>query len=125
MMKNILKVLAILCAVMMVISLAACGGSDKGADTDTAVTEDTANAGEAIVGSWAYSDTYIYTFNSDGTGTYDVGGTIMNFTYEANDNELSILYDGNTAPMVLEYSIDGDTLNVKDSFGEDTLYTRK
>lgn len=79
----------------------------------------------SIVGSWKYATgNYTYTFNEDGTGNYDTGGTKMEFTYTVEDGKLSILYTGNTAPFETEYSIDGDTLNVVDSLGNDTLYKR-
>jgi hypothetical protein len=77
----------------------------------------------AIVGTWQYqsSSSYTYVFNEDGTGSY--AGS--NFTYTIDGNKLSILYTGNTSPFVSEFSIDGNVLNIKDSFGNDTLYNRK
>lgn len=83
---------------------------------------------KGLVGSWAskdYSGRYIYTFNEDGTGNYDAAGTKMDFTYKIEDGKISILYTGNTAPFETTYTIDGNTLNIVDSFGKDTLYTRK
>ena len=77
-----------------------------------------------IVGKWALNS-YVYTFNEDKTCSYDVAGTIMNCTYEVDGDKLSILYEGNTAPFETTYSIDGNKLNVKDSFGNDTIYTKK
>ena len=58
---------------------------------------------------------------------YRLQGADTNFpsTYTADGNKLSILYTGNTAPFETEYSINGDTLNVKDSLGNDTLYTKQ
>ena len=124
-MKAIVKSLSLVLALMMVLALVACGGNggtttDSGNDAPAADTN-------SIVGSWEYQGGgFIYTFNADGSGTYDLGGgSVMNFTYETTDTELSLLYDGNTDPMVLEYEINGDVLNVKDSFGSDTLYNRK
>ena len=38
---------------------------------------------------------------------------------------LNILYDGMTTPWITEYEIDGDTLNVHDVSGSDTIYKRK
>ena len=77
-----------------------------------------------IVGKWAHGS-YVYTFNSDKTCSYDAGGTLMKCTYKTDGDKLSILYDGNTASFDTTYSIDGNKLNVKDSFGSDTIYTRK
>ena len=48
----------------------------------------------------------------------------MKFTYKLSGDKISILYDGDTVSFDTTYSVDGDTLNVVDSFGEDTLYER-
>ena len=80
-----------------------------------------------IVGSWKNSDygsDYIYTFKADGTGKYDAAGTVMEFTYTTKGNTLSILYTGNTAPFETKFSVKGNTLNVIDSIGNDTLYKK-
>ena len=83
---------------------------------------------KGLEGKWAsqeYSGKYIYTFKADGTGNYDAAGTVREFTYKVEDNKLSILYSGDTAPFETTYTINGDTLTVKDSFGSDTIYKRK
>ncbi len=81
----------------------------------------------SIVGSWVSeeSSTFVYTFNEDKTGSYSVGGFNMNFTYTIDGNKLSILYEGNTEPFETEFTLENNKLNVKDSFGEDTIYIRK
>lgn len=79
----------------------------------------------SLVGQWGYYSSYTYTFNEDGTGTYDSMGTIMNFTYEADGKELSILYTGNTSPTILGYKLDGNRLIITDSFGDDIVYVKK
>lgn len=94
--------------VVGVIALTGCGKNNK----------------NPLVGKWAL-DSYVYTFNADKTCSYDVAGTIMKCTYKTDGDKLSILYDGNTAPFETTYSIDGNKLNVKDSFGSDTIYTKK
>lgn len=136
------KTIAVVCAVLMIVSLAACGssktkdttnGTNSKADTSSAVDSKADADSKAepagnsdILGSWEYeSGGYTYTFNEDGTGVYDLGTSTMEFTYEVTDTELSILYTGNTEPLVLEYEIDGNKLNVKDSFGKDTIYIKK
>ena len=81
----------------------------------------------SIIGSWKNDSlgiNFIYTFYSDGTGSYDMGGTVKEFTYKIEGDKLSVLYTGDTEPFVNEFEIDGDTLNVIDSNGDDTLYKR-
>ena len=151
-MKTItIKALLMICALSLIISLAACGAnnnakettaSTKASETSSATeapastttdatieTETEVSANTDLVGSWDYADLsgIVYTFNADGTGTYDLLGEVMKFTYEADGSILKITYidEDVDVPMELEYEIDGDTLNVKDSLGNDTIYKRK
>lgn len=145
------KTISLICALFLIISLASCGAKNDAeitaapteptaastaaeatapAATDAAIeTEAKASADTGLVGSWDYAELsgMVYTFNADGSGSYDMFGEVMKFTYEADDAVLKITYtdEGVDEPMELEYKIDGDTLNVKDSFGNDTLYKRK
>ena len=78
-----------------------------------------------LIGSWA-NGFYIYTFNEDGTCSYGYGSAgAMTCTYKTEGDKISILYDGSTAPFETTYKIDGNQLNVVDSFGNDTIYTKK
>lgn len=112
--------------------------SDSSAAAETTVAAAETTAAEAttaaakaeasnsdLVGSWEYeSGGFVYTFNDNGTGTYDISGNVMKFTYTADDTKLTITYEGSPA-MELNYELNGDTLNVKDSAGNDTIYKRK
>lgn len=76
-------------------------------------------AKKTIVGDWEYENGgYTYHFNEDGTGTYM--GT-MNLTYTEDNGAVTINFEGYS----LEGTWEGDVLNVKDSFGSDTIYKRK
>lgn len=121
-MKKTVKALLVLA--MLLSSLMFFAGCDNKKD-DSKKDEDK-KASNTIVGSWKYeSGDYTYTFNEDGTGEYLISSTKMEFTYTTDSNKISILYKGNTAAFETEYAIDGDTLNIKDSFGKDTIYKRK
>ena len=150
-MKNILtKSMALICALMLLSSLFACGAKndvkEETASTETQIssaveislhtesssdinTEESSSHNSSLIGSWDYAELsgMIYTFNADGSGTYDMFGEVMEFTYEADGSTLKITYTDEDvdAPMELEYVIEGDTLNVKDSLGNDTIYKRK
>ena len=83
---------------------------------------------DPLVGEWASKDfdgTFVYTFNEDGTGSYDAMGTLMPFTYTAKDGRLSILYDGDDYAFETQFTVSEDTLTVKDSLDEDVVYKRK
>ena len=86
-----------------------------------------------IVGEWKYFDSYyetpelnfVYIFNADGTGSYgvpDVDSQV--FKYEVDGNKLIVRFDTAGAFETTFEVINGDTLNVKDSGGQDTLYKR-
>ena len=110
--KSIVIVLILLFTIFI---LAGCGNQESKQETQN-----------TIVGVWKYNGgDYTYTFKEDGTGNYKVSNTIMEFSYTTDGNKLSIMYTGNTVPFETEYSIDGKTLNVKDSNGKDTLYTKQ
>ena len=81
----------------------------------------------SLVGKWADVTTYgtfVYTFNEDGTCSYDAVGTIMTCTYMTNEDKLSVTYDENPVAFETTYTIEGDRLNILDSLGTDTFYER-
>ena len=99
--------------------------AENESNSNTQTTKASDNAITAILGSWKYQGAdFTYTFNEDGTGNYNAVGTDMKFKYTIEGNQISILYEGSTAPFETKYSIDGDTLNVIDSLGNDTLYKK-
>ena len=116
-MKKTLKAVAIVALLMTaVFALTGCGNTKKEAE----------KAKDPIVGVWTYENGgYTYTFNEDGTGSYSYYSSKMEFTYKTDGNKLEITYNGSTAPFKSEFSIDGDKLNIKDSFGKDTIYKKK
>ena len=107
------KLLAVFLVVAMCFALVGCGK---------------VNSSKEIVGQWKNDETgydFIYTFNEDGTGEYDAAGTIMKFKYTIDGNKISFKYtDEDMETLDTIFSIDGDTLNVKDSNNEDTLYKK-
>ena len=110
-MKNIFKKL-LLCFVLIGCVIVVSGCNKK------------SSTSSSIVGSWVH-DSYVYTFNSDNTGSYNASGTKMEFTYEDNGSTVSILYKGNTAASDYDYKIEGKKLIIKDSFGNDVEYIKK
>ena len=82
---------------------------------------------DPLAGQWQseqLSD-YIYTFNGDGTGKYDMAGNVLDLNYATKDGRITLTFlaEGYT-PVTLDYELDGDRLNIKDSFGKDTFYMR-
>ena len=113
-MKKNTKIIIAIVAVLVVI-----------AGVITAVLIINNNKKDPLIGSWV-NDSYIYTFNEDGTCSYGYGSAgAMECIYHIEGNRISILYNGNTAPFETTYKIEGNQLNVIDSFGNDTFYTKK
>ena len=134
-MKKLKSVLLTMTIIGMLTSFAGCG-EEKEALSNTAsessVSDSTETVTEAeteaagLVGVWEYeAGGYTYTFNEDGTGQYDLGGTIMKLTYEDKGTILSILFEGNTDPMELENSMSDGKLIIIDSLGDEVVYNRK
>lgn len=145
------KTISLICALFLMVSLASCGAKNdkkettaptESATVSTATeapapakteavieTEAKASADNGLVGSWDFAalSGMVYTFNADGTGSYNMFGEVMNFTYEADGSTLKLTFTDEDVdvPTELAYTIDGDTLNVKDSLGNDTIYKRK
>ena len=112
----------------MICTFAACNKNDSEtgeSSTVSAVSEQSTN--DPIVGKWQSEQLpdYVYTFDADGTGQYDMAGNILELTYTTEDGKITISFtaDGYT-PVTLNYELDGDKLNIKDSFGKDTFYVR-
>ena len=113
---------ALLLAVILLFALSACGDGN----VPSQQTPDSDNPANLLLGEWIYeTGGYTYEFKADGSGTYNVGDTVMKFTYEVDGSTLSLTYEGVTTPTDLEYSVEGKTLNIKDSFGSDTIYKKK
>ena len=129
------KWLLILMALMLSLTLAACGSSESMADklgtelVQDAQAELEANkqdvADEAIVGSWS-ADGTTFTFNADGTGNTvfsivgenDAGN---DFFYTAEDGKLTMTSKKETVETT--YTISGDKLTLKNDTGTG-VYTR-
>ncbi len=83
-----------------------------------------------IVGSFRYIDPDIpelvctYTFNADGTGTYDIAGEVQKLTYAIYGNELSIMFEGQDIPMNVEFTVDAEALTIVDGTGAYMVYYR-
>lgn len=86
---------------------------------------------KGLEGKWYYfdgsttRDDIYYTFNSDKTGSYTFYGATQKFTYEDDGTKFTLTYENVTEPTAFEYTLDKETLTVKDSFGSDVIYKRK
>ena len=118
-------------AAVMVLSVAGYSSSgntnaENTASGNTTETESPAVA-RTLVGSWYHEMGYIYIFREDKTGEYLVDGNsepFWVFTYETDGQKLTMYEDGSIL-METNYTIEGDTLIIEDSFGEKVYYTYK
>ncbi len=130
-MKKIKRLLAIAAALAIVCAFAGCNKNDGDKwenSADSALSEESVQKStDPIVGQWKSEKLpdYVYTFNADGTGKYDMAGNFLDLKYTTEDGKITITFlaDGYT-PVTLNYELDGDRLNIKDSFGNDTFYVR-
>lgn len=77
-----------------------------------------------IIGKWVHGS-FIYTFNEDGTCSYNAAGKMMKCTYKTKKNKLSILYEGNTTPFETTFNIEEKKLSIKDSYGKIIFYEKE
>jgi hypothetical protein len=113
--QSIVLLLALIIGIAL---FAGCSGekpsSDSGGET-------------SIIGVWEYQyGGETYEFREDGTGVHIIAGyDNIEFTYETDEKTLSLTYTSDSAMFKTEYSVSGNTLNVKEYSGNDMIYTRK
>ena len=124
-MKKTIKSFAIvLLFAAFIFSLAGC-------EKDNAPTNEEKKA-PSLVGTWELKDpdyTSIYVFNEDGKGTYtltagDESDTSA-FTYKVEETKLLVTYEGDEEATDLKYTLNGNTLVIRDSFDEEMTFTKK
>lgn len=127
-MKIAKRLLAIVAALAIVCAFAGCNKNDSdGANSSASAVSEQPSKTDPLVGQWQ-SETlpeYIYTFNDDKTGQYDMAGKILEMTYSTENGKITLnfLTEGYSA-VTLDYELDGDRLNIKDSYGKDTFYIK-
>ena len=94
--------------------------AERPSETAPAETESVVS----ILGTWKYRGELdcAYIFAEDGTGVYRYSGVDMPFTYTDDGSMVSILFEGNTAPNELKYTIAEQILSIEDSFGSVVEY---
>ncbi len=123
-MKKTVKLLAILSALTMLFAVAGCHNQTTEESQVSTVSEQPV---DPLAGQWQSEEfpDYIYTFGGDGTGQYDMAGKVLELNYATEDGKITLTFlaEGYT-PVTLDYELDGDRLNIKDSFGKDTFYVK-
>ena len=127
------RITALLLSVLLLFSFAACGEgtgeSESGnieTDAESANVTSEESSEASIIGSWECVDYKgaIYTFNTDGTGSYTFEGNVMNFTYTDNGDSVELKYETATVPSTHNYTVEGDRLLIEDSFGSTVTYKK-
>lgn len=125
-MKRIIRSLAVVLVLASLCAFTACN-NNGGSAGESGSEESVLKTDDRLYGKWQSEkkSNYVYTFNADGTGQYDMGGNVLELTYTNEDGKitLSFIQEGYT-PVTLSYELDGDRLNIKDSYGKDTFYIR-
>lgn len=101
--------------------------AEGSAPAGDAPAEEKPAAGGSLLGSWEAAETAgaIYRFDEGGKGAYIYSGTEMPFTYTDDGSKVSILFEGNSFPNDFNYTIQGNTLQIEDSFGDKVDYIKK
>ena len=81
-----------------------------------------------IIGTWKAvdsEDNYSYIFNENGTCSYEMSAARLDCVYEKDEEQLAILYDGNTKPNRFQYRFEKDTLIIQDTGGKEYKFIRQ
>ena len=126
-MKKRIRLLAVVLSLTMLFAFSGCNGRTTGNESQVSDVSEQEQPLDALAGQWQSEDLpeYIYTFLSDGTGKYDMAGNVLELNYTTNEGKITLTFlaEGYT-PVTLDYVLDGDRLNIKDSFGKDTFYVK-
>ena len=103
--------------------------SSEGKDESSAESKASTNGEASITGTWAsegYGGGFVYTFNEDGTGQYDMMGTVLDLTYSVDGDKITIQYLAEGySPMTLNYTLTSDKFTLFDSSGTENAFVRK
>ena len=108
---------------------AACNKNEDNSDkkSDASISSEDSKPADPLVGKWQAQTLpdYVYTFNADGSGQYDMAGIILEMNYKTENGKITMNYttEGYSS-VTLDYILEEDRLNIKDSFGKDTFYIR-
>ena len=83
---------------------------------------------KSIVGRWKSTNErneYYYIFKKDKTCSYEMKVARLDCTYEINDNQISILYNGNNKAKTFEFRFDGKYLIIKDENNNDNKFIKQ
>lgn len=108
---------------------AACNKNEDNSDkkSDASISSEDSKPADPLVGKWQAQTLpdYVYTFNADGSGQYNMAGTVLEMNYSTENGKITMNYttEGYSS-VTLDYILEEDRLNIKDSFGKDTFYLR-
>ena len=108
---------------------AACNKNEDNSDkkSDASISSEDSKPADPLVGKWQAQTLpdYVYTFNADGSGQYNMAGTDLEMNYSTENGKITMNYttEGYSS-VTLDYILEEDRLNIKDSFGKDTFYLR-
>ena len=123
------KSLAVISMIDVVTAFAGCSqnNTETGESSTSSHLSESGVSDNLLVGQWrsANRPNYVYTFRSDSTGQYDMAGKILKLTYSTDNGKITFRYlEEGYSPVTLDYVLEGDSLNIKDSFGSDTFYQK-
>ena len=82
---------------------------------------------KGIVGKWKaidVKDEYYYIFNNDKTCSYQMKFAKLSCTYEIDEENITILFIGNTKSNNYKYQLKDNSLIIKDESGKDNKFIK-
>lgn len=83
---------------------------------------------KSIIGKWKAintKDEYYYIFREDKTCSYEMTVARLDCTYEVDEKQITILYNGNSKSNTFEYHFKGNTLIITDDNNNDNEFIKQ
>lgn len=116
---RILVILTVVFAMTVSAMMTGCNNNDDNEESSVVSSES-----DLLTGQWQSErkTDYVYTFNGDGTGQYKMAGIDYDMTYSVENGQITIaLQAEGYLPITFDYFLEGDRLNIRDSYGKDNL----
>lgn len=93
-MKKAIKLLAVISAMATLCSFAGCNRNNENSGNGGQVSSVSEQSLDPLAGQWQSEELsdYIYTFNGDGTGKYDMAGKVLELNYATEDGKITLTF---------------------------------
>ena len=116
------KIVCLLMVALMLVCFCACG---NGGDSDTTTTTVISDVEKALIGKWNRNNSdIVLELMENNKGTQTQKGISTNVYWEADADGIVLKTNMVAENVKMEYTLEGDTLTIKNTDGTKVVYTR-